>query len=82
MVDRYDFSQHPDVKAGRKTKKEALQEFLRHWDRNSDGQVTWEEFLDYYKEISASIDGDDYFELMLRNAWRIADRPSAAVAKK
>ena len=34
--------------------------------------MTYEEFEDYYKEISASIDGDDYFELMIRNAWRIA----------
>ena len=30
------------------------------------------EFLDYYKDISASIDRDDYFELMMRNAWHIS----------
>lgn len=33
--------------------------------------VTRGEFLDYYKDISASITDDDYFELMIRNAWRI-----------
>merc|ERR1711916_350587 len=51
----------------------AARDFMKQWDRfDSDGLVTYEEFEDYYKEISASIDGDDYFELMIRNAWRIA----------
>lgn len=34
--------------------------------------MTLEEFEDYYKDISCSIDNDDYFELMIRNAWHIA----------
>ncbi len=29
-------------------------------------------FLTYYADVSASIDEDDYFELMMRNAWHIA----------
>jgi hypothetical protein len=37
-----------------------------------DGKVTREEFTNYYTNISASIDGDDYFELMMRNAWHIS----------
>lgn len=73
MLDRFDFTQHPEVKEGKKTAREAMKEFIRTWDRaDGDGIVTHDEFCDYYKEVSASVDGDDYFELMIRNAWRIA----------
>ena len=34
--------------------------------------MTREEFMEYYADVGASIDGDDYFELMIRNAWHIA----------
>eukprot|EP00605_Chrysophyceae_sp_TOSAG23-4_P001099 GSChrysophyteH1.ASY1.ANO1.1205.1 assembled CDS len=73
IADVYDVSHHPDVTMGKKTEKEALLEFMGQWETGEkDGVVTYEEFENYYKEISASIDGDDYFELMIRNAWRIA----------
>ena len=69
----YDVSQHPDVLAGKKTPQQVLREFVDQWDRHDhNGIITLEEFEDYYKGISAGIDGDDYFELMIRNAWRIA----------
>ena len=43
------------------------------WETHKrDGIVTIEEFEDYYKDLSASIDNDDYFELMIRNAWHLA----------
>jgi hypothetical protein len=46
---------------------------MKQWDTvNKDGKVTIQEFEEYYKDISASIDTDDYFELMIRNAWHIA----------
>jgi hypothetical protein len=35
-------------------------------------QVTYAEFCAYYCTVSASIDDDDYFELMMRNAWHIS----------
>lgn len=73
LMEVYDVSWNPEVKAGKKTPKEAMKDFMAQWDRlDQDGVVTPEEFEDYYKEVSASIDGDDYFELMIRNAWRIA----------
>ena len=37
-----------------------------------DGLVTLDEFTSYYANISASIDNDDYFELMMRNAWHLS----------
>jgi len=76
---KYDFSQHPEVLSGKKNLRDATIEFMAQWERGEkDGIVTPEEFEDYYKELSASIDGDDYFELMIRNAWRIAGGEGAA----
>lgn len=39
----------------------------------SDGTVTREEFLEYYNNVSASIDLDQYFEVMMTNAWKLGD---------
>ena len=36
-----------------------------------DNKITTDEFIDYYRDVSASIDEDDYFELMIRNAWHL-----------
>lgn len=55
------------------TKREILEDFMKQWDTiKRDGTVTVEEFEDYYKDISASIDKDDYFEMSIRNAWHLA----------
>ena len=65
----YDVSFHPDFQSGRKTADEVLLDFMTVWETHKrDGIVTIEEFEDYYKDLSASIDSDDYFELMIRNA--------------
>eukprot|EP01060_Flectonema_neradi_P018912 TRINITY_DN2587_c0_g1_i1.p1 TRINITY_DN2587_c0_g1~~TRINITY_DN2587_c0_g1_i1.p1 ORF type:complete len:367 (+),score=68.61 TRINITY_DN2587_c0_g1_i1:68-1168(+) len=68
----YDTTRHPDVVSGEKTQEEVINEFAATWDKDGDAIVTEEEFLDYYKSISAGIDDDTYFELMIRNSWRIA----------
>ena len=55
--------------SGRKTADEVLSDFMTVWETHKRDQiVTIEEFEDYYKDLSASIDSDDYFELMIRNA--------------
>jgi Ca2+-binding EF-hand superfamily protein len=40
-------------------------------DKNGSGQIERNEFLDYYREISPSIDRDDYFQAMLNSAWKL-----------
>eukprot|EP01012_Entosiphon_sulcatum_P019368 TRINITY_DN2421_c0_g1_i2.p2 TRINITY_DN2421_c0_g1~~TRINITY_DN2421_c0_g1_i2.p2 ORF type:complete len:203 (-),score=35.50 TRINITY_DN2421_c0_g1_i2:45-653(-) len=63
---------HPDVATGAKTAKQILLEFTADWDKNGDSTVTKDEFLEYYTDLSVNIDLDDYFELMIRNAWHIS----------
>ena len=76
---KYDASKHPDVKSGKKTEDEVLKEFLETFEMHhnvmhgakSDGMVTLDEFIEYYTNISANIDNDAYFDLMMTNAWNI-----------
>lgn len=76
---KYDASKHPDVKSGKKTEDEVLKEFLETFEMHhnvmsgskSDGTVTLDEFIEYYTNISANIDNDAYFDLMMTNAWNI-----------
>lgn len=74
MALAYDVSRHPEYLSGAKTKEQVLLELLDNFDVGGvkDGIVTLEEFQNYYTNISASIDNDDYFELMIRNAWHIS----------
>eukprot|EP00997_Jenningsia_sp_PLL12_P006394 NODE_2939_length_842_cov_124.563682_g2436_i0.p1 GENE.NODE_2939_length_842_cov_124.563682_g2436_i0~~NODE_2939_length_842_cov_124.563682_g2436_i0.p1 ORF type:complete len:193 (-),score=53.92 NODE_2939_length_842_cov_124.563682_g2436_i0:263-814(-) len=62
-----------DVISGKRAGEEILREFLDTFDgTEKDGKVTFAEFCAYYSNVSASIDDDDYFELMMRNAWHIS----------
>ena len=74
LIGMYNTSKHPDVLSHRKSPEQVLREFLDGFDVGGvvDGKVTLEEFENYYSNISASIDDDDYFELMIRNAWHIS----------
>ena len=75
----YNAKHHPDVKAGKKTEDEILYEFLdtfeaHHSDNKDDardGKVSKAEWHEYYNNVSMSIDRDDYFELMMNNAWNL-----------
>jgi Ca2+-binding EF-hand superfamily protein len=77
----YSAKTHPDVTSGKKSEEQILLEFLETFEthhslRNNgapDHVVTKEEFEEYYNNISASIDDDAYFELMMNNAWKIND---------
>jgi Ca2+-binding EF-hand superfamily protein len=77
----YNAKKHPDVRTGKKTGNQILQEFLEtfetaHAMRNNDTPnhvVTKEEFDEYYNNVSASIDNDEYFQLMMENAWKLTE---------
>lgn len=87
---RYNAKKHPDVISGKQTEEDILYEFLdtfeqaysiRHGDSKSrDKSVNIDEWIEYYQNISASIDNDDYFELMMTNTWNLNGRPAAKKA--
>lgn len=70
----YDTSQHPDLQSGKKTESEILTELLGAFDVGGevDGKVNREEFQNYYDYLYIDIPSDDYFELMIRNAWHLS----------
>ncbi|GAB6022079.1 hypothetical protein CHUAL_006223 [Chamberlinius hualienensis] len=69
----YNVRHHPLYQNGEKTEEEIFQLFLTNFDSPSDGdgKIDYQEFENYYSCVSASIDHDVYFDLMMRNAWKI-----------
>ena len=70
---------HPDVINGKKTEQEVLAEFLDNFDyhfnllnqgRNPDDEeITNQEFIDFYRYISAGIEDDSFFSKMITGVW-------------
>lgn len=60
---------------------EFLDTFEIHYslqDRKSrDGKVNMEEFIEYYRNVGSSIDNDEYFSLMITNAWNLDNKTYA-----
>lgn len=47
-------------------------QFMSLWDTQiPDGIITFDEFCDYYRDVSASVDTDDYFCVMMQAAWKL-----------
>jgi hypothetical protein len=44
--------------------------------------VTKDEFEEYYNNISASIDDDAYFQLMMENAWKLTEESRKGMGTK
>ena len=79
LQSKYSAKNHPEVLNGEKTEEEVLKEFMDTFQdtynylcgTETDNIITLEEFMEYYENISMIIDDDDYFEIMLNNAWNL-----------
>ena len=84
IMNIYDVSMNPDFLEGRKTKEQILADFLNNFDGvrgNNDGHVTWEEWYDYYQDISMSTPSEEYFVRMMESSWQICEDEDTEVAK-
>eukprot|EP01013_Petalomonas_cantuscygni_P043826 TRINITY_DN849_c0_g1_i2.p1 TRINITY_DN849_c0_g1~~TRINITY_DN849_c0_g1_i2.p1 ORF type:complete len:533 (-),score=46.70 TRINITY_DN849_c0_g1_i2:688-2286(-) len=90
LVSLFDASALPDVTCGRTTTAEAVRRLATAWAEwgqravdpeagDEEGlQVSEEDFLSYYADISPAIEDDVLFELTVRNAWHVAGGEGAA----
>lgn len=73
LLRSYHVVNHPKFRIGEMTEEQVRNQLLAKYEgdsqEKSDGIVTKQEFLDFYTGVSASVDSDDYFELMLQNAF-------------
>lgn len=70
----YNVKNHPKYLNGEMTEEQVFTKFLESFEAGSDqidGKVTKDEFINYYSGVSASIDQDAYFLLMMKNAWKL-----------
>ena len=79
----YSPSNHPDVLSGKKTEDEVLAEFLDslqyHFSllkskKEDNNKITFEDFLEYFNNVSVGIENDDYFENMIKNGFNLEER--------
>lgn len=68
----YDASKNPEVVQGKKSPEEVYFEFMSLWNtQEKDVLVSFNEFNDYFTDVSALIEGDDQFAAMMQNVWRL-----------
>ena len=74
----YNVKNHKDVLSGKKTEEDLYNEFIETFEMHhnlkkgfKEKRVSKEEFLEYYNNISMSIDDDDLFINLISNAWKL-----------
>jgi len=70
----YNVKMHPKYQNGEMTEEQIFRKFLNTFEVGSaevDGTITRDEFMNYYAGVSASIDNDAYFLLMMKNAYKL-----------
>lgn len=79
----YNAKNSKDVLSGKKTEEQIYEEFLETFETHhnmrggaKDQRVTKEEFIEYYTNISMSIDNDEYFVQMIQSCWKLNEQPS------
>jgi len=85
---KFNYSRHPDVLSGKNSAIEIYNDFLdfietfREYNDNLKGSysfgMSYDEFADFYSEISMYVEDEDNFEKLLTNCWNLEDENTNA----
>ena len=80
----YNAKYHPDCFLRKKPENEVIDEFMFTFEvfcylkgLANDQEISYKDFVEYYKPISASIESDNYFDDILLGSWNIEDEKLA-----
>lgn len=78
MMRIYNAAEHPACLDGRHTEEETREEFsatfMSHHKDHARDWCTFGEFAEYYTDVSALIESDDYFIDVVRGTWSLERR--------
>ena len=64
---------HPKLVSGEITQKQAFDEFSRNFNEHTGaGIIQQSEWNDYYAAVSASVEDDEHFIMLVKSTWQIA----------
>ena len=68
----YNADKHPKVMSGEMTPDQVFAEFMTSFgDKDGDGVISKNEWYSYYNTISAGVDNDEEFCLIITQAWQL-----------
>ena len=73
FIDSFQARNHPEVKNGGRSVEDVIQNFLESFDIKFSGVVTFDDFNNYYRKVSACYENTYEFEALMFNLWGIGD---------
>lgn len=69
----YNVHSNPRYVSGVQSEEVILQKFIAHFEEHGhgDAEITREDFENYYAALSASVDDDTYFDLVIRQVYKL-----------
>ena len=68
----FNANKHPKVISGEITQEQAFDEFSRNFnDHTGAGKIEQCEWNDYYAAVSASVEDDEHFIMLVKSTWQI-----------
>jgi len=69
FANAFDYTSHPEISNGTRSKASVLEELMDAVDMNKDGMISSEEFVDFYTNVSVYYKDDDSFIKAVHKAW-------------